>query len=1003
MEDVLRFMVLRPPTEIDAADTIPVDQPTAFLAGLREALGASSPGDAVRAAAAEFAVAGYLDSVAKLRLKDGFRAFAAELEKMAADDEVDGDHIQDAVRKAFDKSPEELIATKNFTDDRYDTSDALLTIKIVPAEHAKPFAQLVAVFRHMFLIVRVAESDDELKTTRVARILRAGLALPPDLFPLPKRTSSAAAPPPSPASPDRERDLQAADVRATMLRSAIHELIALETTAFVTDPPPTIDQGDEPDRIPGSHNWSTGTHEPRELIAFGGHLHAVPPTPPAAALTPEAVQDLSSTVTTLLRESQLDPAATPLPAIVRRLHAMLCEQVRRIAGLRVQRPAAQIVQAGTTRIRIPGLSRGEVTVHPASAATGLRIPRSFGDIAPVGVADLLIVRQQLKRYELVDVAHVENVLAGERKVREHRRSVVTEETVITEIERTSEEERELESTERFEVQHETNEVVKEDASLEAGVKLTGRYGVAVEFESFANGAVSKSRERAAKHASTYASETTNRAASRLSERFREERIRRTVRETEETNTHELNNVENSHHITGIYQWIEKVYEAQVFNYGLRTMYDFTVPEPASLLIHALKAGAAEGSGFDKPPAFLLTAEQIDETNYQALVLLYDVTSGVGPPPYPFATITKTFRFQLESTEAPEFGIHVDGAELTIPDGYEAIFGHVAVSLTGLSTQTHLDFGIGRRTTRFHFDDQKSLWNTSLDLEATSIPVFVKAYNMRSYAAAVEIECRHTPRAYTQWQHDTHAAILQGYLQKLAKYEEQVAANDVASGNVAGQAPAANRNVERDELKRACIALLTRQHFDLFDASRPGSSGLPEFDFDEATDEGRYVRFFEQAFEWENMTYVFYPYFWGRKSEWIERLSYDDADPLFAAFLKAGSCRVVAPVRPGFETALDHFMSTGDTWSGGELPSVTSELYLPIVEEIGDQLGAPGTETPQGEPWDVHVPTTLIYLKNNDGLPEWTKRSAGVWAPLANDAPIAPGRDTAGYPRDGERR
>jgi hypothetical protein len=46
------------------------------------------------------------------------------------------------------------------------------------------------------------------------------------------------------------------------------------------------------------------------------------------------------------------------------------------------------------------------------------------------------------------------------------------------------------------------------------------------------------------------------------------------------------------------------------------------------------------------------------------------------------------------------------------------------------------------------------------------------------------------------------------------------------------------------------------------------------------------RFFEEAFEWEEMTWITYPYFWGRKSEWTELISFDDPDPVFDDFLKA---------------------------------------------------------------------------------------------------------------------
>lgn len=109
---------------------------------------------------------------------------------------------------------------------------------------------------------------------------------------------------------------------------------------------------------------------------------------------------------------------------------------------------------------------------------------------------------------------------------------------------------------------------------------------------------------------------------------------------------------------------------------------------------------------------------------------------------------------------------------------------------------------------------------------------------------------------------------------------------------------------RNELKKNCISILTDQHYDLFSAIDTTSSGLPQIDIYQNEAEGSYVRFFEEAFEWEEMTWLTYPYFWGRTSQWPERIAFSDPDPVFEDFLKAGYCRAVAPVRPGFETALD---------------------------------------------------------------------------------------------------
>ena len=173
-------------------------------------------------------------------------------------------------------------------------------------------------------------------------------------------------------------------------------------------------------------------------------------------------------------------------------------------------------------------------------------------------------------------------------------------------------------------------------------------------------------------------------------------------------------------------------------------------------------------------------------------------------------------------------------------------------------------------------------------------------------------------------------------------------------------------------------MLTAQHFDLFSSILDSPGTFPRIDFDEANAEGRYIRFFEQAFEWENMTYVFYPYFWGRKSKWLERILWRDIDPVHAEFLKSGAARVVAPVRPGFDSAVLHFLDTGEIWDGGDLPDIGNPLYVDILEEIKERLKAPGDEIPVFEPWDVRLPTTLVRLRPDSSLPQWEKDEEGNW-------------------------
>ena len=98
------------------------------------------------------------------------------------------------------------------------------------------------------------------------------------------------------------------------------------------------------------------------------------------------------------------------------------------------------------------------------------------NIKPIGVADLKVVKQRLARYEAGEIAHVENVMATESRGREHRRFRQTEETTIVERERTEESERDLQTTERFELQQESQRTIQSETKFEAGAEISASYG-----------------------------------------------------------------------------------------------------------------------------------------------------------------------------------------------------------------------------------------------------------------------------------------------------------------------------------------------------------------------------------------------------------------------------------------------------------------------------------------------------------------------------------------------
>lgn len=152
---------------------------------------------------------------------------------------------------------------------------------------------------------------------------------------------------------------------------------------------------------------------------------------------------------------------------------------------------------------------------------------------------------------------------------------------------------------------------------------------------------------------------------------------------------------------------------------------------------------------------------------------------------------------------------------------------------------------------------------------------------------------------------------------------------------------------------------------------------PGMDLSQAAEVTEIIQFIEQAFEWQLMTYIAYPYFWADASRWEDLLSTTSTDPDYASFLRAGSARVVVPSRKGkpYQCLAMAFLATGKLWGSGPAPTADQDLYVSVAQEIQDTTGAPD----DGEwmfSWEVRLPTTLIWLDPN----------AGAQLPITNTSP-----------------
>ncbi len=1011
METLFRFVQIRT-TASDEIEAINISQDT----GLQNELLTTDRVKQKAAARKFITTKKFISNVAQLPIGKAIAKFTKEINLLENLGDPSPADIHTKIKESFGEPTDVLIGKTNYKNAVRDLRDSILAIKYLPEAHSYPIHKLVSALRDLEVIKEAATNSSFPKRGDIFKKFRhRSIALPfavggtsilktnkPDLSDIRSKAE------------EKRKEFEGKLKQYGKLSDAIKELGNITPDKVVT----TRTQASKSSLLPsGLRPWSLFAN----LVGFKGGVSNTPESARAVVTIENAKGALSSAVTgqstrtthagrsAFTPDDALQHGLRLTPAGINSLStatkAALSEQKvslklhtvdlataslqkaqkalgRQLSSLAPKKRKISLGRRGKGRViankvNFTSFQKINTGIQPfptqwffSSSAT---VPTSHGNVTPAGLADLLVVKQQLKGYVSTDVAHIENILKGETKSREHRRREETEMYTFTETETTTSSERELESTDRFEMSRESSKKIEEKASIKGSLSVSGKYGPVVEVSASVEASAERAREEASKSASSFSKEITQSSSESISERVLERESLKITKEVEETNKHGLDNTGGGGHISGVYQWVEKVYEAQMFNYGLRTIYDFMVPEPGAYLIHALQEAHSASMEIEKPVEFTLEADEIEEDEIQFWIQEYSATDIM---PSPEIYTTESFDYSIGGGDDKTDYNH--SGQIQIPDGYRAISATMAAVKNIWDDNHTIDVAVGSRTHRFNEGDSW-LWSTSLTGERGSVPFAINTFHISDVAIAGEIKCQRTDRAMEEWRYDTHTKLTQAYQARMSEYEEKLAELELQAGvAIEGQNPDINLSLIKDEMKKASISILSEQHFDLFGAIETDSDGRPQIDISENEAEGPYVRFFEQAFEWEQMSWVTYPYFWGRKDTWEDRLGLEDPDPVFNDFLKAGYCRLVVPVREGFEGAVDHFMTFGEPWMGGPLPTVSSEHYLPIADELAELSGRPKNEVEDGDPWPVYVPTNLVKLRDDDALPEWEKDANGEW-------------------------
>lgn len=602
-------------------------------------------------------------------------------------------------------------------------------------------------------------------------------------------------------------------------------------------------------------------------------------------------------------------------------------------------------------------------------------PQHFG-LRRLGIADYKKVVSEVCCYRESEVSHIENIMAREFRSKSTTRERIEETTTTTENQYEQENLTDISTSERFEMQRETNKILQQDKQIGAYGKLWGSMGN-TKFEVGGTYASNTAKEESNRQAIIESREVTERASERITTRFREELVRKITERFREDNSHVFDNRMGENHVSGVYRFINAIYKNQIFNYGKRLMYEFMVPDPSRL--HRLgsemvvpDSGSSNGIQTLEMPLHpkefgYIDSTKIVDSNYMWIASKYGASVEAPPAMHPY--IGKAIH-----------GAGGNGAnakehnEIKIPEGYRVTLVRYAFSMMKSYNNLYTRLQIGNDTITvmanpyfpgYATSHSSLIWfpPTSDKYTMESLPVSIIGWDLAAYVLNLSVQLERTPELFENWQIKTYNAIVAAYEERLAEYNQRMSElqQEPEAETVFGTNPLFYREIEQITLKRNCLSYL-------LDNNVMGTTDFTGGDFtsfsvtrnQQMDDYTSLTKFLEQAFEWNIMSYSFYPYYWASKNRWVQLYQTDNDDAEFREFMQAGMARVIVTVRPGFEKAVMYYMATKRVWNGGQIPLLGDPLYMSISDELEEQ------EYTVEETWETVVPTSLIGLQK-DGV------------------------------------
>lgn len=567
------------------------------------------------------------------------------------------------------------------------------------------------------------------------------------------------------------------------------------------------------------------------------------------------------------------------------------------------------------------------------------------------VAELFVVEDEVSCYKPGEIADIENVMMGEKRVKKHRHLQREETYTETEEENNTYNERNNQIDERSFLSSAIDNVIESDLSVDAGASYSSRTGTKKNYKTFdasLDVSYNQSKKNAKKTVQDHTKNVLTRAIEKVEKKSRTLTSRRMINEIEEHNKHIFDGTEYSENKNGIYFFVNKEQKAQVFSHGVRAMLDFYIPDPSKRLQVLLE----KKFELKKPKKPCLNIEEIDTNDYLKYIQCYGFVDLETPPESEIIipiTLKGGPNEPLENAKEKNQFQHNSSEQFVVPDGYSATkMKIISYSSTHRDEEFWSKVSIICGTGHLFIEhtgnkDNPIPWweanKTDKDEDLLNLrgnqSLNITNWNTTTYTININVICTIDNSIIRNWQVDVYSRIMEKYNNELDEYNQALEEFNRNKQNKFNQNPFMLSEIIKEQLKHSALEYITCQFFDEKNGmrNRVKPCGLPQMDIPKTEEFGKKVRFLEHAFEWKFMSYMLYPYFWAEKCSWDEKLQEEAQNGLFQKFLQSGYARVSVSIKPGFESDIEYFLREGEIWGGMGLPSYGDPNYLPIYQEI----------------------------------------------------------------------